>query len=304
MFVCFNKDLAAALRQRNPEESEAIMNVDKLFRGLVPATVRTPAAPAQVSDFFRQELPSLVLDAAATLPTELKYDAIIVDEGQDFSEEQLIALHDLLRDAASQWAFFADWRWDLFRAGKGGAVGADVVFRLHHNCRNTSSVNSATNTYLRQHIDSMPGMPAGTPPTVERCPSREAMALRAWELAKQWDSGNGVVILSPFRLEHSAMAGSPRGHGLVLTNDIERFGRPGTVHFSTIRSFKGIEATGVILVDADVPSMGSPLTEEDLYVACTRPTARLAVLTTSDQAIQWLAHDAMGSHMHAGNSGE
>jgi superfamily I DNA and RNA helicase len=294
LFVCFNTDLAAVLRRRNPECADSIASVDKLFRSIVPRAA-IPSDHAAKTRFFREELPSLVLDAASAMPAEAKYDAIIVDEGQDFSEEQLIALHELLKGADSQWVFFADWRQDLFRAGNGAAVGADVVFRLHHNCRNTLRVNDATNSYLRQHIDSMPGMPQGATPMVTLCRSREAMARQAWDLAKQWDGGNGVVILSPYRLENSAMAVARKGHGMVLTEDLDDFGRPATVYFSTIRSFKGLEAAGVILIDVGMPADGSALSEEDFYVACTRSTARLAVLTASQEVAQWLSPATMSA---------
>lgn len=288
LFVCFNTDLAALLRRRNPDCAASIASVDKLFRSLAPRAA-VPSDQAAKTRFFREVLPSLVLDAISAMPSNAKYDAILVDEGQDFSEEQLIALHELLGDRDSQWVFFADWRQDLFRAGNGAALGADVVFRLHHNCRNTLLVNDATNAYLRQHIDSMPGMPQGAAPVVTLCKNREGMAKLAWELAKQWAGDDGVVILSPYRLENSAMAASRKGHGMVLTEELEDFGRPGTVYFSTIRSFKGLEAAGVILVDAGMPAEGSALTEEDFYVACTRSTARLAVLTASNEVLKWLS---------------
>ena len=292
LFVCFNKDLAAIQRARDPESAHAFTNVDKLFRALVPEAA--VGRGGDVSRFFREELPSMVLDRVASMPLEEKFDAILIDEGQDFSEEQLIALHGLLKGGDSQWVFFADWRQDLFKAGAGGAVGADVVFRLHHNCRNTLRVNDATNAYLRQHIDSMPGMPAGSPPTVTLCGSRDAMAAKAWEIAAQWGAGAGagVVILSPYKLENSAMHSSRRGHGLQLIEEIDKFGAPGTVYFSTVKSFKGIEAAGVIVIDTELPAPGTAFSEEDLYVACTRSTARLAILTTSQPAARLLSEGA------------
>ncbi len=61
------------------------------------------------------------------------------------------------------------------------------------------------------------------------------------------------------------------------------------MYFSTIRSFKGIEAAGVILVDAEVLGANQALAAEDLYVACTRPTGRLAVIATSDEGERWFS---------------
>jgi DNA helicase IV len=76
---------------------------------------------------------------------------------------------------------------------------------------------------------------------------------------------------------------------MELTEDLANMGMPGQVCFSTIRSFKGIEAPAVILVDAVVPTdeSNSFFHKEDLYVACTRPTTRLAILAKSAEAARW-----------------
>lgn len=283
LYVCFNKNLAALLRQQNPEQADAIVNVDKFFREHCPH-----GHSSSTDKYFREELPSKAMDVASSLPDVDKYDAIIVDEGQDFSELQLIALYEFLKPSRAQWVFFADWRQDLFQAGPGATVGAEVLFRLYHNCRNTVCINGATNAYLGQRIEPMPGLPVGERPLIVVASSQSAMAQRAWELAKQWSPEGGVVILSPFRLENSAMAQSKRGHGLVLSEDLSDLGKPGTAYFSTIRAFKGIEAAVVIVVDADVPDANPVFMLEDLYVACTRATARLALLTKNIKTEEWL----------------
>jgi DNA helicase IV len=213
----------------------------------------------------------------------VKYDAIIVDEGQDFSEEQIIALLELLSDEGG-WAFFADWKQDLYSAGKGVPIGAEVIFHLHYNCRNTVKINDASNRYLNTKVESMTGMPVGVSPMVE---STSDQVKRAWEIAKQWSGEGPVAILSPFKLENSAMKGQKSGHGLSLSTDIEDLGKKDTVFFSTIKSFKGIEATSVIVVDVGIPGEHIAFTDEDLYVACTRATTRLALLSSKKEVINY-----------------
>ena len=72
-----------------------------------------------------------------------------------------------------------------------------------------------------------------------------------------------------------------------VTEDIENLGKAGYVFFSTIKAFKGLEAENVILIHADIPGRIAALEEEDLYVACSRATGRLAILTNSDEALSW-----------------
>jgi len=272
IYVCYNKSLAEFLRHLNPEHSELIWNVDRLFARLCPAT-SPPAEKDKRDRFFREDLPGMVADRASKID---KYDAIVVDEGQDFSEYQVLVMHDLLAEEGL-WVFFADWRQDLYKQGSGTPIGAEVVFTLHHNCRNTTRINDTANRFAHKAIPSMPGMPDGVLPTVEVVKDQ---SVRAWELAKRWAGEGSIAILSPYTLANSAMKGQKLGHGLRLSEDISDLSSKDTVVFSTIRSFKGIEASVVILVDLEIPGEKAAFSEEDLYVACTRATTRLALISS------------------------
>ena len=82
---------------------------------------------------------------------------------------------------------------------------------------------------------------------------------------------------------------SRKGHGLELTEDLAKLGRAGLVVFSTVKSFKGLEARNVVLVHADMPNRTDAFAAEDLYVACTRATGRFAIVTGSDEAARWFS---------------
>ncbi len=268
IYVCYNRALAESLRLRNPDHANYIWNVDKLFMDFCQES----KSMAGQDHYHRELLPSMVMDKAASLP---KYDAILVDEGQDFSEWQIAALQDLLAEDGA-WAFFADWKQDLYGAGKGTPIGAEVVFHLHYNCRNTKLINDTSNKFLDTKIESMEGIPLGMRPHIE---SSGDQAKRAWELARQWSGDGSMAILSPYKLENSSMKNQASGHGLRLSTDIGDLGKKDTVFFSTIKSFKGIEASSIIVVDLAIPGEHVAFTSEDLYVACTRATTRLALLS-------------------------
>jgi hypothetical protein len=285
LYVCFNVALAERLRIENPAMAASITSVDRLF------TQVAGAPEGRVAErYFLEELPQKVLDKAADMPLVQKYEAIVVDEGQDFGELRVIALLDLLANGG-QWLFFADWRQDVYRAGNGDVLGAEVTFRLYHNCRNTERTNTATNRYCRQSISSMPGVPIGVVPLVSRCTSPRAMAMRAWDLAHEFSPEGGAVFISPYRLGNSCVDAVRRGHGLELTEDIRNLGRSGFVFFSTIKSFKGLEAQQVILLHADMPDRSQAFASEDLYVACTRATGRLAILVSTEEASNWFTQN-------------
>ena len=283
IYVCFNKALAEYLRSQNNNIASAIISVDSLF-----AKLSGPPGPNTNIDttYFQETLPQRVFDIAVDMPTSEKYDAIIIDEGQDLGETRVIALLELLKKNG-QWLFFADWKQNLFNSSEKQVLGAEVTFRLHHNCRNTALTNAATNLYCKQSVAAMPGVPVGAHPLVVRCNSANSMAQRAWELVNQLSPQGGAVILSPRKLENSCMANLRLGYGLNLSQDVKDLGKEGFVFFSTIKAFKGLEAQTVILVDVDVPGDNVAFTAEDLYVACTRATGRLALITTSERTHEW-----------------
>lgn len=280
IYVCYNKNLANSLRHLNPDHAEFIWSIDSLFLRTCP-DARVPTDKDRIAQFFVEELPGLVVDKVSTLD---KYDAIVVDEGQDISEFQALALHELLAEDGA-WAYFADWHQDLYRRGSGTPIGAEVLFTLHHNCRNTIKINDAANDFAKKSVPSMPGMPEGVEPVVEVARNQ---ALRAWQLAKQWAGEGSIAILSPYTLDKSAMKGERSGHGLRLSEDVKELGARDTVVFSTIKSFKGIEASVVIVVDIEVPGEKAAFSEEDLYVASTRATTRVALISSRPEVARFL----------------
>ncbi|MDX2193530.1 MAG: NERD domain-containing protein [Gemmatimonadales bacterium] len=292
LYLCYNKALAEELRRRHPLLADHIKSVDAYFLGFAKEASGTGSkvggTEAERSLFFREELPALVMATVSSWPADSKLDAVIVDEGQDFSESQVIAVLEFLKPTGT-YLFLADWRQQVYKRSSGAAIGVDVVFQLHHNCRNAIRINERTNKLVNESIESMPGMPAGESPLVEHCSNRQLMAQRAWEIARQWRAHSGAVaVLSPFMLEKSAMHGVPKGHGLRLVTTLGEWGAQDAVYFSTIKAFKGIEATCVIVVDVAAPGSSPAIQEDDLYVACTRATARLALLTSDAAIVPWL----------------
>ena len=260
--------------------AESIVSVDSFFMKLANQPFNAN------SGYFTEELPESVLSHSMTMEEDSKYDAIIVDEGQDFKGSRLTALKFLLKDEAPQWLIFSDQNQDLYQGGNGALSETEVTFRLYENCRNTKRLNDATNTVCAVKFPSMKGVPEGEHPQVSLC-EPELMAQKAWDLAHNLQAEGGSVILSPYTLQKSCMKDSPKGYGLMLTEDIAKLGLSGYVYFSTVKSFKGLEAAHVILVHAEQPNINMAFVKEDLYVAFTRATTRLDILTTGNDAKTW-----------------
>ncbi|OXM62219.1 helicase [Amycolatopsis vastitatis] len=107
----------------------------------------------------------------------------------------------------------------------------------------------------------------GVPPWSVRAPVSELPGLAARELSEV-DGGTVAVLVPPTRLDEvSALLGSYDERLSVLT--VERS--------------KGLEFDSVVLVAPDEVVAGSPRGLNDLYVALTRATRRLGVVSTGDE---------------------
>jgi superfamily I DNA/RNA helicase len=283
-YVCFNKALASHIQATNTTIAHAVKSVDALFFEL-----KQPSrGSVSEESYFSEVIPNAILDFSVDLPVDRKYDAIVVDEGQDFGDSRLMALFCLLREGG-QWLVLADLAQDVYRRNAQDLLGTEVTFRMFHNCRNTELINDATNSYCAQSVQPMPGVSRGALPEVILCSSESGMAMRAWDAVKRLSPEGGAVFLSPYKLENSCMNQAGSGYGLKLSQDIKDLGTNGFVYFSTIRSFKGLEARVVILLHGEVPERNPSLMRADLYVACTRSTGRLVILTRSKEALDWFA---------------
>jgi hypothetical protein len=282
LITCFNKKLAEYLRVQYPDLKNEIVHVDKLFRTHIEARVAFPHPPSDANSariFWREQVPDMLLDY---IPSSVEqYDTIIVDEGQDFSHEQQLALQEFLSQKGGQYLFLWDSGQDLYGQKLTLPLGTTAFFVLEHNCRNTRTICDAATLVGERRVSSMPGMPDGVVPTIELVPTSQGVANRCWAIVNDWRKSidGRIAVLSPYTLPKSSMAEVRQAFGLHLVEEPSRWDESGAILFSTIKSFKGIEADGVVVIDVEDPSDSVAMKTEDLYVACTRPVARLVLIT-------------------------
>ena len=88
LFLCYNKALAEWLREALPSEYAAKIDIYH-FHNLAHDSCQKAGIvfdPKSSSSFWKEESAELLMQAASMLP-ELKCDAVVVDEGQDFLED-------------------------------------------------------------------------------------------------------------------------------------------------------------------------------------------------------------------------
>ena len=88
-------------------------------------------------------------------------------------------------------------------------------------------------------------------------------------------AASAIAVLSPYSQPKSAAA-----QVASLTTDLATWRKSQAPLFSTIRSFKGLEASAILLVD--LPEFDEKAaTRTDVYVALTRAKNELRIVTTN-----------------------
>jgi len=145
VFLCYSRALSAHIRHlvESWDRSERI-DVVRTFHALARDWGVT--VPAGVTDEFWESTATLELIQRATqAPDSEKFDAVIVDEAQDFGVNWWVAAAELLKDKDQGGLYaFGDLGQGIFNRAGTADLGF-VPLRLHKNLRNAEPIADAAN---------------------------------------------------------------------------------------------------------------------------------------------------------------
>ncbi len=228
--------------------------------------------------------------ALSTSEDPMRYQAILVDEGQDFKEERWFALELLLENHDAQFYFFCDPNQAIYEHDISFPNLGDPL-PLIENCRNTRPVHEAAYRYYKGDLIA--------PPEIEGEPITQIIAngLKA-QAAHIRDTVSQLIGPLGLKSEDIAvlLAGDDKDmHFSTLLNggdpigarwSFEKLWQPGCVLVDTVRRFKGLEATAVIVWCAE--NVDSKTENELLYVALSRARNRLWLVGSSPRVAKVL----------------
>jgi hypothetical protein len=291
LFVCYNRPLADSLAAAVPSQDRLqIMTFhqlceqrSKLVRGKCNRDLFAEAKEAfpgsSDSHRFGVQYPYM-LALSNELLTD-KYDAIVVDEAQDFSDDYWFSIEELLRDSDEGFLYlFIDENQAIYKRHGNLPIQEDA-FCLTANCRNTTPIHNTGYLYYKGESVDPPELPG--PDVIKR--SVDGEVGQAEEIAKQvkiWlndeDLAPNEIVVLVAKQQKDQLYSLLKEFELPgnVNWAFEEHGMRKTVLVDTVRRFKGLEAEAVVFWIGDEISDDEQW--ELIYVGTTRAKSLLCMV--------------------------
>ncbi|MEO8518032.1 MAG: NERD domain-containing protein [Dermatophilaceae bacterium] len=233
-----------------------------------------PSGARDSTDFLETELPALMRGLAANLADGQQFDAVIVDQGQDFADSWWAPIMGALKDQETGGLFvYADENQRI--SHRYGAPPVPLVpLLLDHNLRNTRQIAETFNPLAPMRMLLM----GGEGPEVEFVASAAQDAIRTADgqvarlLAAGWKPQEVMLLTTGARHPVEMESGSD----LDPEKYWRSFWEADEVFYAEALECKGLERRAVVLCVNE--GSASDWSRERLYVGLSRATDQLVVV--------------------------
>ena len=272
LFICFNRFLFTYLQKSFPYENVTYSNIHHFI-----AKYR-PGSDTSSSEKRSAELQKIDWDL-------LDYDDVIVDEAQDFLNDEILYFKDFTE--LKEGHFFAFYDKNQLATTKEVPEWinkSECKLLLTKNCRNTYEIALTSYNVMDIALDKKIMMVNGDQTTISFVSGNPIPSLnRLLNILTDDKHGyeySDIVILT-LKTEHdSILNGVTKISGIPITSEKTN----SSVLFTTASKFKGLESRAVIIVDIDENSFLNDDEKRLFYVACSRATQALSLFVNGDDA--------------------
>ena len=291
LYLTFNKNLANNINsQITDTDNLKVTNIHALFGEYV--TVDVDKMQENPQKYFGEILPEQFFDWISSLPSEeldtLKYDLLVMDEGQDIIKPIfLYSLDALLKNGLEKgdWAIFYDEKQNIYNPEY--ADGMEIIesysctkFKLFVNCRNTVQIGTYSSKTSGVEISEFlheNGEEVQKISYTDKADFRQKIKGILKNLRAEKIDLTDVVFLAPKKYSNSIL----NGMGIEVNELGDDFDYDSHLpRYATIQGFKGLDAKIVILVDVD--NILDKNYSRFMYIAGTRARTLLYVVASED----------------------
>ncbi len=286
LLICFNRELSYSLALQFVDyPNVTVTTFHKLCQYFINAAQKISGVDflqQARTTFPNEDLYSIHLPIALSYSmdvVDLRYDAIVCDEAQDFGEEFWMPIELALKDLEkSPFYIFYDTHQNLYSRALTFPI-PESPFTLRQNCRNSKQIHEfAYESYQGPAVDA----PSNDGPPVhfieEQLLQKQALLIQT-KISNLLTRGSvlphKIVVLIGDSLSKAVRYSLLES--LVLPNDtkwiVEGGVSKGAVLIDTVKRFKGLESEIVLIWG--LPIFGSFDFDEVLYVGATRAVSDL-----------------------------
>jgi hypothetical protein len=292
LLVCYNRFLARDLQQRlQKQERLSIHTFHELCATLVEqAGIRFQEEVMRAVNWYDQILPNALLEALDHL--EMRFDAIIVDEGQDFLEGWWTPLQLLLQDPDQDVLYILYDDNQCIYGHPSTLPLHDPPYLLTVNCRTTKHIHEQILHFYQGTSTPIARGPDGVPVEFQIYESKDHLQVELMTLLQKLTTEDrippeAILVLTPYSRKKSWI----KAEQLVGTVGLDWNPGPGQVRLATIHAFKGLERSVVILVELErwlTQGVQGIDLKRLLYVGSSRAKNYLLVLLPKKHAEEML----------------
>lgn len=304
LLLCYNRALADALAAGVADQPRIlVLTFHQLCERRIAAARASTGqdllleAQAAYPGTGNKHLFDVQMPYAMALSNEVldeKFDALVVDEAQDFNDDYWFSVEELLRNSEEGPLYiFIDENQALYRRHTNLPV-KEEAYHLTANCRNTAPIHRVGYVYYTgAAVDEpeLPGREVNRVGVEGDTAQADAIASTVRDLLAEGVRPEDITLL---------LAKQPKArlYALIQTHrlpggttwSIESSGRPNTVVVDTVGRFKGLESPAVILWLGDETVAREEW--EMVYVGTTRAKS-LLYLVSSQRALAALKQSHM-----------
>lgn len=277
LYMCFNRNLADWVKsQIGKVNNLEVMTFDETVRHFAKLAKISWSPPANFEERLDSYLPTTLL--TATERTDQRFEAIVIDEGQDFRELWWVGIEDMLDENGNMYVFYDDNQ-AIYTSPQDLPIDIDLSLPLYTNCRNTRNIHDAFQPYTSSQ--SICNADAG--PEIIRISTKnqssEALLKRTLLnlVNEEGISPKDITLLTPRSEVESQWDDGKELGTLMLTWDLTLpVEQELTIPVSTIHSYKGLENLVVIMTELDY--VVAEKRNELIYIGLSRAKAQVIIL--------------------------
>ena len=293
LFLCFNRLVTGWIKSQFPESGFEVLTVGTLHSFMLNVCGINPPAAADAG-FWTVTLPEMCIERLLedVQLSDRRFDVMIIDEAQDVLRPDYLDFLDLMLAgglAAGEWKVFGDFfHQQIYSAASlsledfcRNRCPGTPVYTMSVNCRNTPRIAACAPVLggLSPDYSKVLRPDDNVKPELLFYSDEEQQTEILSDLLfrfreKEKYRGSEIVVISPLSEKCSARALQPPWRDRIRPFDLKNSG--GHIRYSTIHSFKGLEAPVIIVTDISEIKVSSA--RDLLYIAVTRALSRLVIL--------------------------